>query len=285
MKVICETVKQSHLNRFAGFITEEVFLLAKRKDAVTLGASIEDDGKVIPVGIIQYLRSDLAKESAEIIWLYVDEEYRRKGIGSKLIETVTEDISKSHINKLDIRLYEYKLYDCSIRDIASFFERKGFKNRESKEEIYFFDGKNVFQEQDLMRTGESLSKAVISFSKLTPDMLAQVADGLSSKAHDASKELLLRADKSLSFLYEKGTSHSGALITEKSGETYYVRSFFADNSDIAKELEEAFLLGLDRKMQYSDKLVIKQESDTRTFLEKILPAKYLQQEILMTYSH
>lgn len=80
------------------------------------------DGDTI-IGIYQFTYSDLDSRPDLYPWLanvYVDEKYRKKGIGSLLIQSAIENIGKEGFKEL----YLYTSYN-------SFYEKYGFKLTEN----------------------------------------------------------------------------------------------------------------------------------------------------------
>ena len=288
MKVICEPIKQSQLNRFAAFLTEEIFARATDKNAVTYGACADVNGAMEAVGVIQFMKPDTEKKGSidnlRLNWLYVDEGFRRCKVGKTLLEFAIKTASDYNAFGITFSLYEYMLYDSKLSDVISFFESLGFEKKQSSDSVFYLNGRQVFDDEDFYIDEDSISRGIISFSKLTPDMLSQASDEFSKINSDFYVRIMLRADRELSFLYEKGTAVRGALITEKCGDTYYVRELFADSEVAARDLGRVFLLGLKKKMLYSDSLVIRDVPKISSCMEEFIQGEHLQQEIKLTYT-
>ena len=83
MKVV--SIKEEKTDEFREM---DPFRILDRKDvdiSVRLGALLEDEDGDIPAGLLLAARSG---STVVIVWLYVTEEYRRKGLGERLLYEV-----------------------------------------------------------------------------------------------------------------------------------------------------------------------------------------------------
>lgn len=141
MRTEIYTLDKNDLETLRGIVPDYVVDRADVKGYFTLGAvkkGNEDEGIL---GVAQFYVNITPKGEcfAEIIYVFVEEEYRRQGMGTKLVERISRVLKKSSINTatfiipepIDGRLE----YEVSAKEIAAFFKECGYTNAKEEREL------------------------------------------------------------------------------------------------------------------------------------------------------
>ncbi|MCR5453056.1 MAG: GNAT family N-acetyltransferase [Lachnospiraceae bacterium] len=142
MKTDLYTLTQSNVKYFSMKLPDFIYEKVDSNGFFTLGAVgyKGDDG--FPIGMAQF-HSNITRDGrffVEIVYLYVMEEFRRNGIGSKLIDRVRKINKKCDIETLTILIpsennTELGL-DISPDEMAKFFDILGFSKVDVNLKMY-----------------------------------------------------------------------------------------------------------------------------------------------------
>ena len=99
--------------------------LEKLKDNIISFLVFKDKGE-----IISFLEYSNYYERSEINNLYVEEEYRKNGIASKLIDKYIEILKESNIDSITLEVNEHNIAAINL------YKKKGFKEVASRKNYY-----------------------------------------------------------------------------------------------------------------------------------------------------
>lgn len=80
--------------------------------------------------IIGFINFDTIYERAELEYIYVEKEYRRKNIATKLLENMLEILNKKNIHSITLEV------NCNNIAAIKFYEKNGFKKVSIREKYY-----------------------------------------------------------------------------------------------------------------------------------------------------
>ena len=101
MKIEVFSLDPGHLLNFRGRIPTNIFDNSERDGFYTVGAVVNESGEVSLIGLAQFF-VDMNRSGecyAELVHIYVFDEYRRKGAGTGLTDKIMSIIGKSGMKK------------------------------------------------------------------------------------------------------------------------------------------------------------------------------------------
>ncbi len=212
MNIKFEKINKKQVYQYAELAPLDILNKAQFDDTTTVITQVKEEGEWTPAGMMQY---SIAGDEIELTWIYVHFQYRKRGVGSALIEQLS-DIPESSDLPIKANLYDHMMAEMPINEVRRFLEKCGFGETDPKEGMYWLTGKYVFRNLPGLSDDEatSIKKNVIPFGKCTPDMLMKAAVDLKIK----DKNSILVADKNMSMLLESSKGYEGILQAEKRGD-------------------------------------------------------------------
>ena len=126
------TLDKTHLEMMNTQLPDYVVDRAADMGYFTIGAVVTEDDEEMLVGAAQFY-INITEEGecfAEIIYVYVREDYRREGIGAKLLERVSRILKKSGVNTsmtlIPASVRSTLQYELSPEEIESFFKDSSY---------------------------------------------------------------------------------------------------------------------------------------------------------------
>ena len=164
MRTEIYTLDQEDLSLLRDEIPDYVINRSSEPGFFTLGAVGKADDEDGIIGVAQFY-INITEEGecfSELIYVYVNEEYRRNGIGTKLLERVSRILKKSDIktstfivpDPLDDRLG----YEISMDDLGKFFGECSYLKSKDDNKLLITTMDDLF---------ENISKKRIRFARLT----------------------------------------------------------------------------------------------------------------------
>ena len=126
------TLDKSHLEMMDTELPNYVVDRAADTGYFTIGAVVTEDDEELLVGAAQFY-INITEEGecfAEVIYVYVKDDYRREGIGAKLLERVSRILKKSGVNTsmtlIPASVKSVLKYEMSNEEIESFFKDSSY---------------------------------------------------------------------------------------------------------------------------------------------------------------
>ncbi len=142
MRTELYTLDREDLVALEGEVPEYVISRAHDPGYFTLGAVTSKDDDDIVVGIAQFFINITPDGEcfSEMIYVYVDKEYRRQGIGTKMVERVSRILKKSSVrtstfilpDTLDDRLD----YESGADEISKFFKECDYISAKDDSDVW-----------------------------------------------------------------------------------------------------------------------------------------------------
>ncbi len=132
MRTEIYTLTKADLPLFKGLLPEYVSSRTQKKGYFTLGAIGVEEEKHILLGMAQFHSgiTDNGEYYVELVYVYVVEEYRRSGIGTKLLDRVRTILRKSGVKTLTLLIPaadkgDFRS-DLPVASLEKFFGELGF---------------------------------------------------------------------------------------------------------------------------------------------------------------
>ncbi len=132
MKIKLYTFQKKDMELFGDALPEYVYENIGKNSYFTLGAVGEEEEQAILLGMVQF-HSNVTRKGqyfVEVVYIYVMEEFRRNGVGSKMMDRVTRITKKSDVDNLTLLLPAEEgtepVMDMPVKGMEEFLEVLGF---------------------------------------------------------------------------------------------------------------------------------------------------------------
>ncbi len=132
MEIKLYTLRKKDLELFDSVLPDYVYELSDRKNYFTLGATGEDQGKENLLGMAQF-RTAVTEDGslyAEIVYVYVFDEFRRKSVGSVLTDRIIRLTTEAGVGTLTALFPSENdgelTTEIPVEEIGAFFDNLGF---------------------------------------------------------------------------------------------------------------------------------------------------------------
>ncbi len=269
--VLLDMVNDDNIEYYKDMIPAVFYNMLNLPGVICIGAAVDPDmddeksdkkasGEIVPVGVM--LLSVAYFNRVEIIWLYVETEYREKEIGTNLLSQAFYLAKKMNREKLVAKIPapegSYNIED----DRSSFFLVRGFYANDDLHNGWMFNV-GEFSRSKLVKLSTQLEKIRTSkeykeqsvtletikpFTKLSDKYLREayisaaekISEESESKIPDTTVPLdISLASKRLSFAYVEDKIMKAFLLVEHIGNTYF-----------------PVFLKVDRDNMYAEKILI-----------------------------
>jgi GNAT superfamily N-acetyltransferase len=142
---------------FKGLITEKLFEKIKLPNMQLIGVTTEEDGADVPIGVVVF--SGVPMDTFVIEWIYIDPEYRGRGIGTSLVRNVINLAKDNDAPCIAAKFSDLIPVEEDKGDLIRYFEDLGLINADYRNDEWVLDGKQITTEPFIMKAIEKRSKS------------------------------------------------------------------------------------------------------------------------------
>ena len=238
------SVGESNLEYFLPFLGDDV-----KPEWGIIGA-VEDDSAI---GAIAFEVSD---DIAIMKSIFVDENYRRRGVASELLDEAKRAF-------FDEGIFNFVVYYDENEGLTAFLEDEGFVCAQS-DPVYSYPIDRAMASKKVMRLQEmGISKNVISYGELQIDIKQKAYGFLEQNGINNSMLSSGSYDDKLSFAYVKDGNIKGVLLAREEEPDIYLNLLLTDETDsnIASYLLSAFANAIREQMLFGGQLIMAVSND------------------------
>lgn len=201
--------------KFDHLLSLKAKMCLERAGSHGIGITISEGEDIIPAGTLVFLPDmvqgdDEEEPVIELVWLYVDENYRNMGIGKRLMEIFAEIVNGAGASNVicDVPL------DSSCDSIVTFLENWGFLFEPIEKNEFLLTWDDISEHHILGKMGNA--PHVSSLNVLPKDALSEVLRKLQIKEWSALS--IDELDPKLSGVYFDGNIPEGVFLIRRNPE-------------------------------------------------------------------
>ncbi|MCR5403666.1 MAG: GNAT family N-acetyltransferase [Butyrivibrio sp.] len=246
------SVGEKNLEYFLPFLGGEV-----RPEWGLIGA-VEDDSAI---GAVAFERRD---NMAIMKYLFVDENYRRRGVASELLDAAKRAFFNAGI-------YNFLVYYDENEELTAFLSSEGFTCAQS-DPVYSYPIDRALVSKKIGRLLDmGSSKNTLSYGVLPPKLQRNIHSFLEQKSISSTMLESGTFDEEFSFAYIKDDNIKGLLLAQEKDPDLYLNLLLTDKTDtlIVSCLLSALAKAVKEHALYDGQLIMVVTSDhLRNGLEK-----------------
>ena len=283
MRTEIYTLDRDDLSMLSGVLPEYVIERANLPGYFSLGAVANVGGEDTLTGVAQfYININTDGECfAEILFIYVLEEYRRQGVGTKLIERINRILKKSDVKTCALLIPEaadeLMGYESGGQELEYFFKECSYIS--TKEEMAVWRTRIGQVLSDV--SGQKANKAVHSLGDISVDEFTSMMQKMveaSDESDPIPEDLKLNDivyDTKLSSYYSRNDGE-GAFLFQRYGdsaaEIVLLRGYGKDADKRLPELVVKSLLSVRDSMDDGALLIVKDRAVSQTSdVKRLIP--------------
>ncbi len=228
----------------------------KERTVSSVAAIVGEYGKRKAVGLMM-LQLD-ADRQLELMWLYVEREYRNKGIAEVFLKLLYDAGRKMHANWISTEFCDYMMGEYSAKEMMEYLKKHGILTTSEEDGPWVIPGDVFVEEPFVAEAIESVRKnrpGLIFFHQLTAREISSCMTKLAP--HDVGAGNF--TDTSISCAVRNGEEWKGVLIVDKYGDVYEPRVFAAADEKTAMMLFGGMIGRLGGKIKSLEFLRVNEE--------------------------
>jgi GNAT superfamily N-acetyltransferase len=236
--MITTVLKPGNRGLFRNLISDRIWARLDEPEVFSLGA-VTEDGVVVGT-----LCAELGPDSADIIWLYIAESHRGRGLGTQLLETFFSGLAADADTK---EVFLFFPDHTDYEDLFYFLCMAGFLVEPiSADGVYSVKVKKLTDSKLLQRPGTA---AGAMFLKAVPDIYLKIFNSL-RRPQDALVEFPLDKNEYLpcSMAYIRDNEIRGLLLFTREGRGRDANMVYAWSRKGEKNAAGAMLVGAGKAM-------------------------------------
>ena len=239
----------------------------------------DDDGESIPAGAILF---GVLKKSITIEWLYVEQEFRYRNIGERLLNIAYDMAITKKTGELYAYISDSKKMQRRLPGRKSYFSDRYFERSIDVPGEWHTELLDFLSVQKGIGADQALADSVIPFSELTT---AQVRTIIEATADRRDAEHLCDfspADIDMGCSVSLGTADDGAAVFMDAGGDIILVGFYAKNIAVAEALfsKAAFFLAKSKKPDVMLHIIMRNKNN-KAVLDRISDGGYAPGRLLM----